>query len=357
MKCDIRPNLRLVQQVARIERFCGAWERLSQSTAIASNQLEVHALQWGSISALALDSSTPPSLALMLAKLFGEEGAGTAFYSDSLAENTSLPTGLDDPALEQYIRAHALEFQISSQGVHQLYSRVTGAGVVDFDAADAFDQATTCFRKGTVQFLSPSMEAIFPTVPAFLIEQRLFDLLEWTSAELERGVIHPLFVIGTFYLLFLQVHPYPTANHRLAQLMAWNLLEENEFAFVRFAHFSPVLLARRKQYFNALRQAEKTAFGNWSTLNIWLDFFLDTLIETTENLWQSCRRDEQLARLSGIQRQIIEVIKEHGSVTRERIATETGINLSTVKYNLSVLSERGHLRRQGGGRTTSYTVL
>ena len=198
---------------------------------------------------------------------------------------------------------------------------------------------------------------IFPTVSPFLVEQRLEELLEWARHELEDGQFHPLFVIGTFHLLFLQIHPFPTANHRLALILLWRLLDAHGYSYVRYSHFAPEIASRSKQYFAALRQAEKTAYGNWSTLNIWLEFFLDMLVLASQNLLTLTERTVSSARLSSVQRRIIDVIKSSGSATREKIVTETGINLSTVKYNLSVLASRGHLKRDGGGRSTSYRLL
>ena len=45
------------------------------------------------------------------------------------------------------------------------------------------------------------------------------------------------------------------------------------------------------------------------------------------------------------------------SVPTTGIAAETGINLATVKYHLTALTNRGFLRRDGKGRATSYRAM
>jgi Fic family protein len=205
--------------------------------------------------------------------------------------------------------------------------------------------------------MAPGNKRIFESVSSFLINERFSDLVSWVSQELEDDRFHPLYVIGTFHLLFLQIQPYQTANHQLCLAIVWHLLNKNGYSFFEYSHFAPTLLTKSEEYFNALRQAEKTAYGTWATLNVWLEFFLEVLLESNAVLSDTRQRLVGHYRLTPVQKQILQVVKTYGSATRERIARETGINVSTVKYNLSVLYSNGQLKREGGGRSTSYTVL
>src|SRR5262249_34865675 len=150
--------------------------------------------------------------------------------------------------------------------------------------------------------------------------------------------------------------PFSRANHRLSLLILWRLMNEHGYSFVQHTSFSAVLLRRLRAYSNSLRQAEKTVFNSWSTFNIWLEFFLEALVSATDQLSETVEKGVEEQRLTRTQKNIIEIIRTRGPVTRETIVTESGINLATVKYNLSVLSARGYLKRKGGGRTTSYLV-
>ena len=352
LKLEMRISPRLVQQVGAIERFAGVWERLSQSDAVAPESMSRDALRAGCEACTRLDTTSPAGLSMMIE-----------------IESTPSASGFDGPSagtkkspLQPLIDAHVVPAEFDLNGLQQLYTLIT-SGKLPLET----EPPKLELRKSTAYFTATGLanisgaprgdDIVFLTVSSFLVEQRLTDLLEWTRHELEEGSFHPLFIVGTFHLLFLQISPFPTANHRLALVLLYRLLDAHGYSFVRYRHFAPEMEARSKQYFAALRQAEKTACGNWSTLNIWLEFFLDTLIQASNALLDFSERTVNTSRLTGVQRKIMDVVKTNGSATRERIVTETGINLSTVKYNLSVLASRGHLKRDGGGRTTSYRVL
>ncbi len=352
LKLEMKISSRLVQQVGVIERFAGVWERLAQSEALASEAILHQSLERGAESCLRLDTSSPAGLSLYIEVQSGPNGRSDIIYGK---DKNSAWSGRSNP-LEAMIEAHLHPAEFDLDGIRQLQLLLALGQTAS--TPDELPQMRTSAQYFTAPDLGPrGNEVVFPTVSTFLVEQRLAELLEWTRHELEDGQFHPLFIIGAFHLLFLQIHPFSTANHRLALVLLWRLLDAHGYGFVRYSHFTPEIEQRSKQYFAALRQAEKTAYGNWSTLNIWLEYFLDTLLGASQSLLSLTERQVSSSRLTTVQRQIIDVIKSNGSATREKIVTETGINLSTVKYNLSVLANRGHLKRDGGGRSTSYRLL
>jgi Fic family protein len=355
---DMKISPRLVQQIASIERFAGAWERLSLSEAVASDLLMRESLRLGAEAAIRLDASSPVSLtgSLEITKLAKDRPSRDGSLFARRPSELEITRSVTSPAIENLLSAHVHTAEFDEDGLLELYSLVSGQNIV------RTNDGSLPLRRTALNFLSPRTdgegdEIVFPTVSSFLLEQRLGELLEWTRHELAEGAYHPLFVAGVFHLVFLQIHPFPVANHRLAITLLWRLLDAHGYSFVRYNHFAAEFSRRQKQYFAALRQAEKTALGSWATVNVWLEFFLDSVLQTSETLLHRAEHTVNLSQLTSVQRKIIDVVKTNGSVTRERIVTETGINLSTIKYNLSVLASRGHLKRDGGGRTTSYRVL
>ncbi|MCB0324776.1 MAG: Fic family protein [Bdellovibrionales bacterium] len=350
---QMRPSLRLVQQVGRIERFAGAWDRLSRSSALASEERSRKTLHEGACAALALDHSTSAvlSVALKQRKRGGSAEAPLLIEREVFHENGTLQrppvAPLLHPELEAYLLGFSRPAPLTCSELEETYRLVIGALPTDECA----------YRRSSTQFLTPEDQVVFPAVSSFLVASRLEELMEWIERELDSGDFHPLTVIGTFHLLFLHIHPYPRANHRLALLLTWQLLVDHGFSFVAHRHFAPLFAESNDQYFGALRQAEKSVYQNWSTLNIWLEYFLETLAEASHHLMDESERNVASARLSRVQQQIMTVVRQQGAVSRERIVSATGINLSTVKYNLSVLAQRGHLKRHGGGRTTSYSLV
>jgi Fic family protein len=323
VKLDFRPSLHLVTQVGLIDRFAGSCDRVAPNKKIPSESWEEDALIAGSRAIRLLDTTLT---------------------------DASVRTDEDDFELLKIVGAHLVPFDFTIRSVEQIFCKLNNIALTE-----QFHLRTTptAFRS---RAFSENHDIIFPTVSPFLIQQRLEELLSWTKEELEQGSIHPLLVISTFHLLFLQIHPFPTHNHCISIILLWQLLANNGYDFVKYHHLAVVFEENSAQYFTALKQAEKTANHTWATVNIWFEFFLDSLIESTTAIQNELEQNVQAAKLTDVQSRIVETIGLSGACTREKISTETGVPISTVKYNLSVLTNRGLLRREGGGRTTSYRL-
>lgn len=366
---ELRPSTRLVQLIASIERFAGRWERLAEITQIASAESQEAAIIEQTAAAFLLDSTTPSHISLALQKGWNRGALAKAALLRGALERgpAALPAEAAHPLISAYRGAHINFAELGRQSIEQLYLELAGVG--DRNAFDGralpdgtvIEAGPEFYRTTPANFTLPgiytdSEELVFQTVPPFLVRQRFEDLLEWLNRELEAGDYHPLFLFGTFHLLFMQTMPFGRGDHRLSLNILWRLMNGHSYSFVQHTSFASILFSRSKGYLQALRQAEKTVFTTWSTLNIWLEFFLEALVLAANNLSDLVEKGVEEQRLTRTQRNIIEIVRSRGPVTRETIVTESGINLSTVKYNLSVLSARGYLKRTGGGRTTSYWV-
>lgn len=350
IKFDFRPTNRLVQQVSQLERFAGTWDRLSLSSAIAPEEMASEAIRSGTQSMMLLDYTSPPGLSLSLTKDL--ENLPLDFGQQ---QPRALAKQKNHPLFEALLKAHEAPFELELCSILSLYLMITTGRRKDETEGTGGWEAKV--RRTSVSFVAPDSMQQFPCVPAFLVDQRLAELVSWTKQELALTQLHPLVVLGIHHLLFLQLSPFPEANHRLSLLMLWHLVKQS-YPFVRYSHFCDIFFRRSQQYFNALRQAERSAYhGNWSTAKIWIEFFLDALLCSIEQLVEASRNRTNEAKLTDVQRRIVDAVRNLGSATRDRISSETGINLSTVKYHLTILAAKGHLKREGCGRSTSYVSL
>ena len=212
-------------------------------------------------------------------------------------------------------------------------------------------------RSDKLTFVDISNRPIFTAVSPFVIEARLNELLEWTETELERGEVHAAITCAIFHLVILHLHPFSNANHALSLVVSSQLIKN--FVFNSYAQ-SPIasyFLARNTQYFSTLRQGEKSCFGDWLTVNAWIEFFLETLLLAQQDLEAERERINSSIKLNDTQSKILSCVQNLGLGKREEIAKLTGINLATIKYNLAILTERGCLKRQGEGRASTYAFL
>jgi Fic family protein len=354
---EIRPSLQLLQQIARIERFLGFWERsnINQPTipSLERNILEASCL------CLGLDPTTSPTAAFRAKELIHSETI--AIEKTSNLTSAIILIGASTPReLQSFVNCHALELPLSLGSIELTHRVINGSNLSLSDALEMLenqDSIVLNYRKTQLRVSSSSNLQIFQAVAPYAINQKMSDLVFWANQEFCEKRYHPLLIIGVFHLMLLQISPYQEANIRLALTLMWQMLDQAGYSFVRQNHIAKALAKNELGYFNALKQAEKTAANSWSTLNIWLEFFLQALCDSCSQLEEQSNSNLKFARLSSTQKEIIDAIRNSGSATREQIVQDTGINISTVKYNLSILATRGHLKRVGGGRTTSYSLV
>lgn len=345
-KPEVKLTHRILTYVAQLERLTGILQR--SSLVVKPEEKKEASIQTNALSALSLDHTTPAPLAHPLLTFFNT-GKSASFNSSSIISKEHLDI------IQKTKDAFSCDFELSEEGLLRLNQALVGK--VKKEGQSEIRNIEEVLRNYQLSFLSHDNKRIFTTVSPFLVKRRLKDLIEWTCDELSYGEISPILTIGTFHLMFLQIHPFKDGNHRTALLASWSLLRDCGYNFVENSSFIKGFLESGEIYYNSLKHAEKTIFSDWSGSPLWVEFFVRTLLKCAEDAVSAEERYTNQAVLTETQKQILEVIKNHGAVTRERVVSETGINLSTVKYNLSLLKERGHLKREGGGRSTYYTIL
>lgn len=63
-----------------------------------------------------------------------------------------------------------------------------------------------------------------------------------------------------------------------------------------------------------------------------------------------------LSSLPELSLRILDHAREHGRVSMGDIVTLTGASRNTLKQQFRQLVEKGHVTKQGGGRSTWYTL-
>lgn len=336
---EIKPSLRVVQLLARIERFCGGWSRFSNNALLTSDEQQIAATVRAIAALCELEEAVPSQ---------------SRYFARELRLNSTPPTSLSEllvatrgqPLLANIVHALSLRCSFERADISYINAMVLSGG-----------QSPAMLRNNTTRFRTANGEMVFPTTAAFLVESRFEEILAWSSDALENGEIHPLLVLGVTHLLLLQLAPFADYSHATVLLLLGQQLIAHGYEFARYAHPAEAFAQEADSYYNSLRLAEKTAGESWASLCGWLEFYLAALLRSCASLEQQSETAGKYSRLSAIQQDILEVVRSNGSATRDLIVTRTGINTSTVKYNLTLLASIGVLKRNGGGRTTSYTVL
>lgn len=196
---------------------------------------------------------------------------------------------------------------------------------------------------------------VFETATPFDTPQLMAELVQWVQEERDKGLLHPLLIIGIFVVVFLEIHPFQDGNGRLSRVLTTLLLLQAGYAYVPYSSLESVIEANKEAYYLALRQTQGTIRTDTPNWQPWLLFFLRSLAEQVRRLEKKIEREKiVLAALPMLSLQIIEFAREHGRVTMGEAIKLTGASRNTLKQHFRNLVERQDLQLHGSGRGAWY---
>ena len=198
---------------------------------------------------------------------------------------------------------------------------------------------------------------VFETATPFDTTRLMTELVGWLTSEQEQRRLHPLLLIAVFTVVFLEIHPFQDGNGRLSRILTTLLLLQAGYAYVPYSSLESVIEQSKEGYYLALRQTQgsiRSGAPNWQP---WLIFFLRALRQQMKRLATKVEREKLvLPTLPELSLRILDHAREHGRVSMGDIIKLTGASRNTLKQQLRQLVDKGYLLRQGGGRTTWYTL-
>jgi Fic family protein len=197
---------------------------------------------------------------------------------------------------------------------------------------------------------------VFPTLPPHLIEEKIEDLLTWLEFELLQGEQHPALVIATFTLAFLAISPFERGNGRTARVLIGRLLQRAGYGYIPYGSLESQIEKGREGYLEALMQARVRLWSGESDLEPWMLFFLEMLDSHRERVETKLALERQNQTYPPLQREILETVREHGSVDAALLLQATGANRNTLKDNLRRMVQKGLLDKTGQRRGTRYQL-
>jgi Fic family protein len=194
---------------------------------------------------------------------------------------------------------------------------------------------------------------VFETATPFDTPRLMRELVDWLTAERSDGGLHPLLVIAVFTVVFLEIHPFQDGNGRLSRILTTLLLLQAGYAYVPYSSLESVIEQSKEGYYLALRQTQETIRSASPDWQPWLMYFLRALQQQMKRLAKKIEREKiVLASLPDLSLRILDHARAHGRVSTGDIIKLTGASRNTLKQQFRQLVDKGHLVRQGGGRTT-----
>lgn len=215
-------------------------------------------------------------------------------------------------------------------------------------------------RENQVQMINAAGESVgilFNTTPAYLTPKEMQELVEWVQEALTEKKYHPLFIIGSFLVEFLQIHPFQDGNGRLSRVLANLLLLKEGYMYIPYISHEKLVEDNKPEYYLALRQSQKTFKTARETIAPWLNFFLTIFLKQSEMAIDLLSKENIERLLTQKQLAVWNYIQKTEDSTPREISENTRVAYPTVRQAIDKLMRLKKVERMGQGRSTSYRKL
>lgn len=222
-----------------------------------------------------------------------------------------------------------------------------------------------------MQVVSGRMD--YPTVhfeapPRKGLELRLEEFLQWFNHSRVDTLLDPLVRAGIVHLWFVTLHPFDDGNGRITRTLTDLALAQMDHQSIRLYAMSPIILQKRKSYYDILEATQKSD----SDITDWLAWFLQALNESLEQTLQRIERTLLKNKFwqnyfdmdfhEG-QRKVLNRLLdggengfEHG-ISASQYQKVAKVSRATATRHLTDLLEKGCIvKLAGGGRNTRYKI-
>lgn len=182
------------------------------------------------------------------------------------------------------------------------------------------------------------------------------DLVNWYNDAERKGDMSPVELAALFHYRYIRIHPFEDGNGRIARLMVNYILARHNWPMI-------VVRSRMKnKYLDALHQSDQIvgdtpSSGAHATLiqiRHFLAYFTDLvkkeisndilfLTESNQNVWWY--DGERIVFRSSSTGKMLRLMLLNPSATLGELAAEAQINLSAVKKQLKLLTDKGYISR------------
>lgn len=200
---------------------------------------------------------------------------------------------------------------------------------------------------------------LFDTTPAYLTPKEMQEVVEWTINTLKERKYHPLLIVGSFLVEFLNIHPFEDGNGRLSRILTNLLLLKEGYFYMPYVSHEKLIEDSKPDYYVALRKSQRTFKDNekGGDINPWLDFFLSVILEQSKQAVDLLSKENVEKLLSPKQLLVWQYLQTVNEATPGDIANNVKIARPTVNQALDKLLKLKKVERIGLGRTTRYKKL
>jgi len=202
-----------------------------------------------------------------------------------------------------------------------------------------------------------SIGVLFDTTPAYLTPKEMQELVEWTQSAIVEKKYHPLLIVGSFLVEFLQIHPFQDGNGRLSRVLTNLLLLKEGYLYMPYISHEKLVEDNKPDYYMALRRSQKSFKTKHEDITPWLDFFLTIFIRQSKMAVDLLSKESIEKLLSVKQLAVWEYLQKIEETTTGEIVKKAKVARPTVKQALDKLLRLKKIERIGLGRSARYRKL
>ncbi|MDR2781053.1 MAG: Fic family protein, partial [Holosporaceae bacterium] len=217
-------------------------------------------------------------------------------------------------------------------------------------------------KKGPMQVVSGPVgrEKVHYQAPA---AEKLSTEMQTLITFINTDNLDNILKAGIVHLWFVILHPFEDGNGRIARALSDLLLARSENSSLRFYSMSSQIKKNRNSYYKILEQMGKSSLD----VTNWLIWFLENLLQSIQNSDQLMQKilfnakfweQYKNAGLSERQAKILNKLLDEfqGNLTTKKWATICKCSHDTANRDIQDLIAKGILEKDGGGRSTRYTM-
>ena len=337
---------------------------------------EVHTLQGqllGRMAALGFEGLAAQVEALTSEILGSSQIEGVVLNADSVRSSVARHLGLETAGMER--TDHYTEGVVNAlmQATQAFAEPLTDERMFAWHAAffplgysDGYKITVANWRVGDepMQVVSGPMgkqKVHFEAPPSDAVPAMMKQFVQWVNSN---DPTDPIIRAAITHLWFVTIHPFDDGNGRMARIITEMMLARADKTAERFYSLSAQIMRLKKDYYNALEQAQKGSIN----ITPWLMWFIGALHKALEYGLQTTdrviRKTEFWARhkdteLNERQRKILNRLWDgfDGKLTTQKYAKVNHCSQDTALRDIQSLIEKHILRKTNeGGRSTHYEL-
>ena len=337
----------ILNLISDIDQFKGAWQQM--------NTLSPERLS--ALKRVATIESVGSSTRIEGAKLTDREIEALLSH----VENQTFETR-DEQEVAGYafvceqIFTHFHQMLLSENGIKQLHT-----WLLQFTEKDSRHRGS--YKKVPIRIEAfdgegKSKGVIFETTSPFETPFQMERLVNWTNDAFQRKEWHPLIIIGLFIVIFLAIHPFQDGNGRLSRLLTTLLMLKNGYFYAPYTSLESIIEANKESYYLALQKTQKNWQNEQVDWNAWLLFFFRCLARQKTHLEAKLVREAVIVKaLPPLAQNIVELVREHGSLKIKELEALTEANRNTLKKTLQTLTKEKKITLHGKGKGVWYSLF